>query len=185
MSGTAQAVELLFNYGTSALATDAGGHDALHHALTSAEKLTSDARPIEDHVEIMEQLTKAASREWPADQGVCAVELACADDKLLSSLLDSGLGPSTMFKSAPLLHHTLGAGNKGVVEMLVRKGAFVGARNKPSGEGQGEAVTGVELAINLGAHDSARLTAQLGKFEKEENRVSVKDVAAMTKKARK
>ncbi|RYP40994.1 hypothetical protein DL767_001310 [Monosporascus sp. MG133] len=185
ISGTAQAVELLLKYGASALATDARGHDALHHALTSAEKLTSDARPIEGHVEIMEQLTKAASREWPVDQGVCAVELACADDKLLSSLLDSGLGPSTMFKNAPLLHHALRAGNKGVVEMLVGKGAFVDARNKPSGEGQGEAVTGVELAISLGAHDSARLMAQRGKFEKEENRVSVKDVDAMTKAVKK
>ena len=122
-SGTAQAVELLLDYGASPLAKDKQGHNALHHALASAEKLTS-VRPIEDHVEVMERLTKATSREWPVDRGVCALELACADKKLMSSLLVHGLNPNTMFKGSSLLSHALKRGSKGVVEVLQQKGAI-------------------------------------------------------------
>lgn len=121
-SGTVQAVELLLAYGASPLATDARGHDALHHALTSAPGLTT-TRSIEDHVEIMERLAKAACREWPADQGVCALETACVNKKLMGSLLKSGLDPNTRFKGASLLQHASKAGNKGVIEILRNSGA--------------------------------------------------------------
>lgn len=126
-SGTAQAVELLLAHGASPLVEDACGRDALHLALASAGKLVS-TRPVEDHVEVMERLIKAAGREWPIDRGVCAVELACADGRLMKSLLDGGLGPNTIFKGASLLRRAERAGKGTVVEMLVEKGASSGDR---------------------------------------------------------
>ncbi|KAI0445151.1 hypothetical protein F4803DRAFT_205021 [Xylaria telfairii] len=99
IAGCAQAVVRLLEAGADVHLQDYDGCDAMWLAIKSAAKLTAKAekRKLEDHVEIMLSLEKAARYKWKLKKGECAIETACKskDKDMLRQLLKMGLHPDT------------------------------------------------------------------------------------------
>lgn len=126
-SGTSYAVRLLLKHGANPSLVDSEGRDAMQLAIKGAAKLTSIPDRIEDHAEIMDQLTRSLGDSWlkvgerAGAKGMCAVEAACSDgglDILGTLVCEGGLDGNSKFRGKSVSSLAKSKGNLGAVTYL-------------------------------------------------------------------